>query len=646
MAYLNLDKTRLVNLEYSLYREIIRTNRAGSYSSSTIIGCNTRKYHGMLVCPIDHFNGGRFVLLSSLDVSLVQHEQAFNLGIRKYQGNHYEPKGHKYLTDLEMDTIPKRAYRVGGMVISTEMLLVETEEQLLVKVTLVDAHSPTKIRFKPFLAFRSIHDLTRQNMVANTRYEDAEQGIKIKMYEGFPYLNMQLSKKTEFIASPDWFRGVEYIKEQHRGYPFQEDLFVPGYFEMDIEKGESIIFSASTAEIKPNGLKSKFTRELKKRIPRDTLLNNLLNASQQFIQNRNGIFKLVAGYHWYGNRLRDTFVALPGLMAFQEDKSIYLQILDQAIEEVRKVYFAETSFGLKSNLKDIDVPLWMFFTIQEVERMFPEIDICQKYGKAMTEVIQYILRLKNDVIHLDDSGLIHAKYPGKPLTWMDAMVDGYPVTWRPGFTVEVNALWYNALCYYGNSCSKNKRNKEAKEAIDLATKVKTSFEATFWDDTDGYLYDFVDGDYADNSIRPNQILAVSLPYSPLDPEKRKLVIDVVKNELLTPRGLRTLSPQSPKYQGVLEGTQKERDLGLHQGSVFPWLVAFFAEGYLSIHKQGGLPFIKRILEGFEEEMGDHCLGSISECFNGNPPHIGKGAISMAWNVAGVLRIIKLIEKYS
>jgi predicted glycogen debranching enzyme len=263
MAYLNLDKSKLVNLEYSLNREMIRTNRAGSYSSYTIVGCNTRKYHGILVCPIDHFNGGRFVLLSSIDVSLVQHDQVFNLGIRKYQGNHYEPKGHKYMTDLELDLIPKRVYRVGGMVITTELTLIETEEQVLFKVTLEDAHSPTKIRFKPFLAFRSIHELTKQNMVANTRYEEADQGVKIKMYEGFPYLNMQLNKKAEFIAAPDWFRGIEYIKEQHRGYPYQEDLFVPGYFEMEIEKGESIIFSAATSEIKPNGLKSKFTREVK-----------------------------------------------------------------------------------------------------------------------------------------------------------------------------------------------------------------------------------------------------------------------------------------------------------------------------------------------------------------------------------------------
>ncbi|MCA1745927.1 MAG: glycogen debranching enzyme N-terminal domain-containing protein, partial [Bacteroidales bacterium] len=225
MTYLNLDKTKLVNLEYSLSREVIRTNRAGSYSSTTVIGCNTRKYHGMLVCPIDHFGGGRFVLLSSLDISLVQHQQVFNLGIRKYQGSHYDPKGHKYMESYEMEITPKRVYRVGGMLLTTELLMVESEDQLLMKVTLVEAHSPTLIRFKPFLAFRSIHDLTQQNMVANTRYEPVDNGVKVQMYEGFPHLHMQLSKDNEFLAMPDWYRGVEYTKEQHRGYPFKEDLY-------------------------------------------------------------------------------------------------------------------------------------------------------------------------------------------------------------------------------------------------------------------------------------------------------------------------------------------------------------------------------------------------------------------------------------
>ena len=646
MDYLHLDKTKLVNLEYSLYREVLNTNRAGSYCSSTIINCNTRKYHGMLVCPIDNFNGESYVLLSSLDVSLVQHDKAFNLGIRKYGGNNYDPKGHKYITDLDMEHIPKRVYRVGGMVLSTETLLIEGEEQTLFKVTLEDAHSPTKIRFKPFLAFRSIHELTKQNMNANTRYENINQGIKIKMYEGFPYLNMQLNKKAEFIAVPDWYLGVEYIKEKKRGYEYQEDLFVPGYFEVDIEKGESIIFSASTSERKPSGFKSIFTAEKKKRIPRNSLFNCLMNSAEQFIQNRNGVYRLFAGYHWHSERLRDSFLSLPGLMTFRKDKEIFLKIFDQALEVTRYYFLTDCDDNYIKRFRNVDNPLWACYTIQEIENMLPEIDIMEKYGNFLQDSFNYILNLNRDFLKIDETGLLYAKIEGKPLTWMDSVVNGEPVTWRPGYAVEVNALWYNALCYYSELCKRKNKNKEAKKYSELAQKVKESFEKIFWNEKGGYLYDYVDGDYKDDSIRPNQVIATALKYSPLDIDKRKMVLDTAEKWLLTPRGLRTLSPQSPKYEGVLEGNQASRDTARHQGSVFPWITAFFAEAYLSIHKQSGLPFIKKMLEVFEDEMPRHCLGTISECYNGNPPHIGKGAVSMAWNVAGALKVMKLIEKYS
>ncbi|GAO28020.1 glycogen debranching enzyme [Geofilum rubicundum JCM 15548] len=256
------------------------------------------------------------------------------------------------------------------------------------------------------------------------------------------------------------------------------------------------------------------------------------------------------------------------------------------------------------------------------------------------------MRLKSGALCLHENGLLYAKVEGTPLTWMDAVVDGQPVTWRPGYAVEVNALWYNALCYYVTMCDKHKRHTEANRVKVLAEKVKQTFVETFWNEADGCLYDYVDGDYKDASIRPNQVLAASLTFSPLNVEQQKSVIDVLKKELLTPLGLRTLSPSDPKYQGVLEGSQRQRDLALHQGSVFPWLAAFFAEGYLNIHKRGGLPFIKKMVDDFEGEMGNHCLSTISECFNGNPPHVGKGAISMAWNVAAVIRIIHLTEKYN
>ncbi len=642
MTYLNLDKSKLVNLEYSLSKEILRTNRAGSYSSTTIIGCNTRKYHGMLVSPIKEFSDELFVLLSSLDITLIQHNQEFNLGIHKYQGNHYEPKGHKYMTDFELDHTPKRIYKVGGMQLVTELLLTQNEEQLLFKVTLTEATSPTKIRFKPFLAFRNIHELTSQNMVANTRYDEIENGIRICMYEGFPDLFMQISKLNEFIAVPDWFRGIEYYKEQQRGYAFKEDLFVPGYFELDIAKGESIVFSAATKQGNPRGFKGKFTREINKRVPRNTLLHNLLNSASQFILKDGKSTKLIAGYHWYHERLRDTLIALPGLMAYQEDKSDYLKILDQAVKDIRSLYLISQDQPTQLKSKEVDIPLWLFYAIQEIEKAVPHQGVFKKYESTLCDLIQYIVKLQNGPVHLAENGLIYAKIESIPLTWMNAIVDNQPVTWRPGFTVEVNALWYNALKYISQASTSGK----IKDLEILIEKAESSFINTFWNEEGKYLYDYVDYNFTDNSIRPNQIIAAALPFTPLSREQCKLVIDIVKKELLSPKGLRTLSPSSPQYKGVLEGSQRQRDLARHQGSVFPWLSSFFAEAYLNVHKQSGAPFIKKMIDDFEEEMSEHCISTIPECFNGNPPHIAKEAVSMAWSVAAVIKLIKLIENYN
>lgn len=643
MAYYELDKARLVNLEYSLYREILRTNRAGSYCSTTIIGCNTRKYHGLLVCPLEQFGGEHHVLLSALDISIVQHDQVFNLGIHKYRGSHYDPKGHRYLTRLEVDDIPKRYYRVGGVVLSTEMLLAQEEEQLLYKVTLEEAHSETMIRFKPFLAFRNVHELTYRNMMANTRYRQVEKGIALQLYEGFPALYLQSSKDIEFIPVPDWYLGIEYLKEQNRGFPYQEDLFVPGYFETGIKTGESIVMAAGTSEAKTGGLKAKFTREKKKRIPRDSMINNLLNSGQQFLMKRGSVTRLIAGYHWYGERHRDTLLALPGLAAYQEDRSAYRSILDYISGEIEKKYLSSNKSLLN---RDIDVPLWFFWTVKEFASICNDLDVWKKYGQVMKAILDHYRSLNEPTMRMDDSGLLYAKKEGVPLTWMEAMAEGKPVTWRPGYTVELNALWYNALMYFATLAADSGQEKIAEPYLQLAQNVKEAFVHVFWNAGDECLYDYVDGDEKDASIRPNQIFAAAFPFSPLSIEERKAIVDVVKKELLTPRGLRTLSPQDPKYKGVFEGDQTQRDKALHQGTVFPWLAAFFADAYLDIHKQGGLSFVKSMLDGFEEEMGNHCIGTISECFNGNPPHEGKGAVSMAWNVAGVLHIIKLIEKYS
>jgi predicted glycogen debranching enzyme len=301
MGYIKFDKAHVVNLEYSLTREILRNNRAGSYSSTTIVGCNTRKYHGWLVCPVDAMGGERHVLLSSVDSTVVSNGQSFNTGIHKYQGDHYSPKGHKYVEDFDIQDIPGMTFRVGNVILKQERILVHYEEQLLIRYTIIDTDEPIKFQLRPFLAFRSIHQLTRANMWANTRTEPVPHGVKIRMYDGFPYLHMQLSCKAEFVPVPDWYYGVEYVEEQKRGYDYSEDLFVPGFFEMTASKGDVIVFSVSTREEKYAGLKAKFNRTIATKIPRSNFGNCLRNAAQQFIEKRGNDTNIIAGYHWFGS---------------------------------------------------------------------------------------------------------------------------------------------------------------------------------------------------------------------------------------------------------------------------------------------------------------------------------------------------------
>ena len=645
MSYLKFEKSELINLEYSLCREIIRSNRAGSYASTTIIGCNTRKYHGLLVCPLEEMDGELHVLLSTLDATVIQHEKEFNLGIHKYEGDNYVPKGHKYVRDYDATKGSYLVYRVGGVVLAREILLVAQEEQVMVKYTLLDAHSQTLIRLKPFLAFRNIHALSKSNLYAITRYVPVGNGIMSRLYEGYPGLYMQCSKQAEFVPVPDWYFNVEYMEEQKRGYEYKEDLYVPGYFEMSIKKGESIIFSASTSEVNPAGLKRKFTTEINTRIPKDSYKNCLLNAAQQFVVRKKNSTEIKAGFPWFGTWGRDTFMALPGLLLTTGDLETAFEVIDSMVVRMKKGLFPNTMIKGKPAFNSVDAPLWFIRAIQVLETYAPDFDVWKQYGKVIKSILEAYRNGTTGIVQLMENGLLYAAHPGKALTWMDAVVNGEPVTPRPGSPVEVNALWYNAVCQ-----SLEWTEKKDKKFYDawshLPELMAVSFAENFWDEEKGYLADYVDGSFRDFTVRPSQVIAVSVRYSPLTMEMKKSILDVVQSELLTPRGLRSLSPKNELYKGVYEGTQETRDRAYHQGTVWPWLLEHFAKGYLRVHKKSGQHLIKRIYEGFEDDLSIRGLGSISEIYDGNPPHIGRGSISQATGVAALLRIGEMIEGFN
>ncbi|MDR1344138.1 MAG: amylo-alpha-1,6-glucosidase [Tannerellaceae bacterium] len=642
MSYLEFDKTTMINLQESLSREVLRTNRKGAYHCTTVVDCNTRKYHGLLVMPISETNDDHYVILSSLDETVIQHGAEFNMGLHKYEGDNYSPKGHKYIREYSCDTVPNTMYRVGGVILSKEKVFSMYENRIMIKYTLEDAHSATVLRLRPFLAFRNVKDLTYANGSINQSYSALPNGVKMCLYPGYPDLYMQFNKKVKFVFEPYWYNGIEYPKEQERGYPYKEDLYVPGYFEMPIRKGETIIFSAGDKETVTTQLKAVYAQEVSYRTPRNSFYNCLKNSAQQFYFRPNETDAyLLAGYPWFKVRARDLFISAPGCTLSIEDPVRFEKILHTAMPAMRN--FMHKGL-LDPVIREIDQPdalLWAVWAIQQYAREAGVERSRELYSGFVEEIIRYIIDGKHPDMRLTDNGLLYAEGRTKAITWMNSTVNGRPVAPRSGYIVEFNALWYNALCFHRELAGEG----SVKFIDDMILAVAQSFPDTFIN-RHNYLFDFVSGGAPDWSVRPNMIFAVSMPYSPLTRMQKRAVVDIVTKELLTPKGLRSLSPKSEGYNPCYVGTQTERDLAYHQGTAWPWLLGAYLESYLRVFGKSGLSFAERMLISMEEEMKLHCIGTIPELFDGNPPFTGRGAISFAMNVAAILRVVDLFKKYN
>ena len=645
MSYLRFEKSLMTNLEESLPKELLRTNRSGAYSCSTIVDCNTRRYHGLLVVPVPELDDESHVLLSSLDVTVIQHGAEFNLGLHKYQGNNYSPNGHKYIREFNCDKVPTTLYRVGGVLLKKEVVFQHYEDRILIRYTLVDAHSATTLRFRPFLAFRSVRQFTHENSTANRDYSLVDNGIKTCMYAGYPDLYMQFSKKNEFVFQPDWYRGIEYPKEQERGYASNEDLYVPGYFEMNIRKGESIVFSGSTSEIKTSSLKNLFDKEVDERSPRDNFFHCLVNAAHQFhIRKKNDDRYLLAGYPWFKCRARDMFISLPGL-TLSIDEQDYFELVMKTAERGLREFMEKKPLSVQIyEIDKPDVPLWCIWAIQQYAKELGKEKCLQMYGKLVQDMVDFILANQHPNLILDDNGLVKIDGKQVAMTWMNSTANGRPVVPRTGYCVEINALWYNALKFAASLAMLDGKEEKGGELEARADVCKQSFLDTFLNDY-GYLYDYVDGKMVDWSVRPNMIFPVAFDYSPLNQEQKRKILDICTKELLTPKGLRSLSPKSGGYNPIYVGPQTQRDYAYHQGTAWPWLGGFYMEASLKLYKRTRLSFIERQMVGYEDEMSYPCLGTISELFDGNPPFRGRGAMSFAMNVAEILRALEMLEKY-
>jgi predicted glycogen debranching enzyme len=637
MSYVSYPATKLSNLEFTTKREIIRSNHAGSYISTTLNGCNTRKYHGLLVCPIGLLGGSKQVLLSALDESLVIKGATFNLATRRYEGGHLDPRGYKFLQKFDFEKIPKFTFQIGDVVLTKERLLVEKEQQLLVKYVLEEAPGAVVMCFRPLLAFRNIHDLSKSNMYAQTHSETEHNGISMRLYDGYPRLFMQFSQSCEFEARPDWHYNIEYIAEKERGYPYLEDLFTPGIFRVSLKKGDSVVFSASTFPSGPAFFKQRFSREVSKRINRDSFVGCLKNAANQFIQYKDGVaVDIIAGFPWYNSITRQTFIALPGLRIAQSERRLALEVLSTYLRFLKDGFFPDNIADNNLVYHSPDASLWFIWCLQQLKMngsRFKEFGT--PFYQAVKEILVF-LKKGTCLSGMLENGLLFAVEPGIALTWMNSYSYGQPNVPRYGKPVELNALWYNAVCFALEMAKIERDTDFLAEWNPSPAKIADSFLKTYWDEGKGYLADVENGLYTDWSIRPNMVLAAAMPESPLNQEQKIKILETAKHYLMTPKGLRTLSPNDPAFKGTIEGPPDKREEAAHRGAVYPWLLQFYAEAWFGVYGKAGIPAVRKLISGFEGEMSENGIGTISEMYCGSAPHSGTGAISQAWNVAAVL----------
>lgn len=550
MSVLTFDKKELGNLEYSLQREMLATDRRGGYMSTTIVCCNTRKYHGLMVAPIDDSDRA-YVLLSSVDETVVHDGQSFNLALHRFPGI-YEPRGHKYITDFEYTPTPTITYRVGSIVLRKELLWIHNRTQLMIRYTLLEAPSDVRLRLRPFFAFRDKHALTHANMEADGRSRPIPGGVKCRLYSDFPWLYLQTDcRDAEFVPAPDWYYNFEYAREIERGYEGDEDLLTTGYFELSLGRRQSVIFSASVEAIPDPA-------------------------------------------------------AIGGMFA--------------------------------------DAPLWFFWVLQQLQRTLGEEEIWKRYGIVMKELLAAYRRGVGGVA-VHDNGLVWASAPDKALTWMNALAGGVPVVSRDGYPVEINALWYNAVCYALELASRFGEEEFVGEWKAWPERIRNAFREMFWSGDDGYLADFVGPEGPNRWIRPNMVVACGLDYKMLDEEQQASVLRIVGQHLLTPKGLRSLSPRNPRYKNRCEGDEAVRAEASMNGSVWVWPLWFYVKASFDLGGREFLPRAEELLARFGEEIQSYGIGSINELFDGDPPHAPWGAVSQAWSVGAVLMIRETTERW-
>jgi predicted glycogen debranching enzyme len=639
------------DLDAAVGREWIETNGLGGFASSTIIGLNTRRYHGLLVAatkaPV-----GRLVLLSKLEETLFIGQQAVDISTNRYPGV-VHPWGFRYLKRFRLDPFPVFTYEVEGMEIEKSVFMISGENSTVVQYELRTNNHPEalnnlRLEIRPLIAFRDYHSTTHENSALNPWVQDDPGRATVCPYQGLPTLYFA-HNAYQLQKTGDWYRNFNYDVERERGLDFAEDLFNPFVLRFDLRAHRYASMIASTEERDVTRAaeyqQAEITRRRNAMAPcplEDSFVQTLAAAADQYIVSRGDQKTVIAGYHWFGDWGRDTMIALPGLTLPTGKYDVAQSILRTFAKHVDQGLLPNRfpDAGETPEYNTVDATLWFFEAARAYVNYAGDLEFVRdELYPVFADIIAWHVRGTRFGIKVYPSGLLSSGEPGVQLTWMDAKVGDWVVTPRRGKPVEIQALWYNALCIMEDFARQFGDDEGQKRYCNMATVASWSFNRLFWNEKDGCLYDVVNGGTPDSSTRPNQIFAVSLPHSMLSMERARAVVHKVQEQLLTPVGLRSLAASDPQYRGRYTGGPTERDGAYHQGTVWPWLLGAFITAYVKVN--GGDTKARRQagewLAPLQEHLSQAGLGHISEIFEGDPPHRPCGCIAQAWSVAEVLR---------
>ena len=635
------------NFQEAVTREWLETNGIGGFASSTIAGANTRRYHGLLTAAVNP-PLGRVTMLSKFEETLIVNGQRFELSSNQYQGAVY-PNGYKYLKNFRLAPFPVWTFEINGIEIEKSVFMVYETNATVVqyKSKVESAESAVELELKPLLSFCDYHGLQHENAELNTRYEVSENLVTVKPYTEMPAL--YFSHNAFSVENTGvWYRNFEYVKEKERGFDFLEDLVQPFSLKFDLSKAATVIASTEPQKISMAGdleLNEIRRRDelIKTAGATDDFTKSLVLAADQFIVSRGAGNTIIAGYHWFSDWGRDTMIALNGLTLATNRaeiaKSILLEFSEHISEGMLPNRFPDA--GEKAEYNTVDATLWYFEAVRAYAEKTDDYRFVHKklYRKLVDIIIRHVQGTRFQ-IHLDTDGLLYAGEAGVQLTWMDAKIGDLVITPRTGKAVEIQALWYNALCIMADFAERFGDEKDMERYLEMARAANTSFNEIFWNADEECLYDVINGKEKDASVRPNQIFAVSLPHTMLSIGKAQKIVGKIEAELLTPVGLRSLSPKNENYCPIYTGTPLERDSAYHQGTVWAWLTGAYIDAYRKVNANGRKTEerIEEILQGFKERMTEDGLGQISEIFDAVAPHKARGCIAQAWSVAEVLRV--------